>query len=54
MKWPYFSLAAAVILILGFGLTNHIKEDLEVATWAKKGATEGRLTAHTKNVTRIL
>nr|WKN38587.1 DUF4396 domain-containing protein [Tunicatimonas sp. TK19036] len=54
MKWPYFTLAGAVILILGFGLTNLVKEDLQVAPWTKKGAMEGRLTMHTKNVTRVL
>lgn len=52
MKWPYFLLAGVVILLLGFGLNNVIKEDVVVAPWAKT-ASEGRL-GHTKNVTRIL
>ena len=53
MRWPYFTLAGVVILILGFGLTNLIKEDLEVAPWTNT-ASEGRLMGHTKNVTRML
>lgn len=42
-----------VILILGFGLTSVIKDDVVVAPWAKT-ASEGRLIGHTKNVNRIM
>lgn len=54
MKWPFFTLAAIVILVLGFCITNLIKEDLQVAPWTDKGAMEGRLMTHIKNVTRML
>ncbi|WP_347160342.1 DUF4396 domain-containing protein [Pontibacter chitinilyticus] len=53
MKWTYPVLAGFIVLVLGFGLLNVLKEDLEVAPWAKNGAMEGRLTGHTKNVTRV-
>jgi len=54
MKWSYPILAFAVLFIIGFGLVNLIKEDLELAPWAESSAEEGRLMAHTKNVTRLV
>ncbi|MDX5482981.1 MAG: DUF4396 domain-containing protein [Hymenobacteraceae bacterium] len=54
MKWTYPIVAFFTVLVIGFGLVNLIKEDLEVAPWAEMGAEEGRLYAHTKNVTRLV
>jgi hypothetical protein len=54
MKWTYPIVSFFVVFIIGFGLVNLIKEDLELAPWAKDGAEEGRLFAHTKNVTRLV
>lgn len=54
MKWTYPILAFIIFFILGFGLVNVIKEDLQVAPLAESGAEEGRLMAHTKNVTRLV
>ncbi|ARS37999.1 DUF4396 domain-containing protein [Pontibacter actiniarum] len=54
MKWTYPVLTFLVVLILGLGLVNVLKEDLEVAPWTEKGAMEGRMIAHTKNVTRVV
>ena len=54
MKWTYPLVAFVIVTIIGFGLVNLIKEDLEVAPWTEKGAEEGRLIAHTKNATRLV
>lgn len=54
MKWTYPIVAFTIFFVLGFGLVNLIKEDLEVAPWAGSTATEGRLISHTKNVTRLV
>lgn len=54
MKWTYPIVAFAVVTVIGFGLVNLIKESLELAPWADKGAEQGRLIAHTKNVTRLV
>lgn len=54
MKWTYPIVAFFIVLVIGFGLVNLIKEDLEVAPWAGKTAEEGRLFAHTKNTTRLV
>ncbi|MBU1823247.1 MAG: DUF4396 domain-containing protein [Bacteroidetes bacterium] len=54
MKWTYPVLTFLIIFIIGFGLLNLLKEDLEVAPWTEKGAMEGRMIAHTKNVTRLV
>lgn len=54
MKWTYPIVAFIVVFVLGFGLTNLIKEELEVSPWSESGAEEGRLMAHTKNVTRLV
>ena len=43
MKWTYPIVAFIVVFVLGFGLTNLIKEDLEVSPWSESGAEEGRL-----------
>lgn len=43
-----------VVIVIGFGLMVVVKEDLELAPWAKKGAEEGRLIAHTKNASRLV
>lgn len=53
MNWSYPILAFFIVFIIGFGLVNVLKEDVMVAPWAAKGAEEGRLFAHTKNVTRL-
>lgn len=54
MKWTYPIVAFIVLFVIGFGLTNLIKEELEVSPWSESGAEEGRLMAHTKNVTRLV
>ncbi|MGI0106357.1 DUF4396 domain-containing protein [Salinimicrobium tongyeongense] len=54
MKWTYPIVAFIVFFVLGFGLVNLLKEDLEVAPWAGSTAEEGRLISHTKNVTRLV
>jgi hypothetical protein len=54
MKWTYPALAFSIIFVIGFGLVNVIKENLEIAPLAEKQAEEGRLIAHTKNVTRLV
>lgn len=54
MKVTYPILTFFIVFVIGFGLLNVIKEDLEVAPWTEKGAEEGRLIANTKNVTRIV
>ncbi|GHA25428.1 hypothetical protein GCM10007103_03330 [Salinimicrobium marinum] len=54
MKWTYPIVAFVIFFVLGFGLVNIIKEDLEVAPWAGSTAEEGRILAHTKNVTRLV
>ncbi|SDM55299.1 protein of unknown function [Catalinimonas alkaloidigena] len=42
------------MLVIGFGLVNTLRESIQVAPWAQQGAEEGRLMAHTKNVTRLV
>lgn len=54
MKKTYPILAFFVLFIIGFGLVNLLKEDLELAPWAEESAEEGRLIANTKNVTRLV
>lgn len=54
MKKSYPLLAFIIVFIIGFGLVNLIKEDLELAPWAEQTAEEGRLVANTKNVTRFV
>ncbi len=54
MKTTYPILTFFIVFVIGFGLLNVVKEDLEVAPWSEKGAEEGRLIANTKNVTRIV
>ena len=54
MKLTYPILTYFIVLVIGFGLINVLKEEFEVSPWAEKGAEEGRLIANTKNATRIV
>lgn len=54
MKWTYPLVAFTVVTVIGFGLMVVLKENIELAPWAKKGAEEGRLIAHTKNTSRLV
>jgi hypothetical protein len=54
MKKTYPFLTFLLVVVLGFALVNLLKDGLELAPWAEKGAEEGRLVANTKNVTRLV